>query len=215
MLDQLTAEQVKVRASGTSTSQAAEARDSIEKPFSHWIRGAPKEKWSFLYDTNGMRYGIQTTNHAECLNMFMRCCRAFPLVGIVEFIMYGCMKYFRECYMAASININNPQIQFCSRVTQYMQQKIAKAKLHRVISAGTMEHRFEVVCKDRTSRGIRRNRVVQETLIRADGNAFCSCMKPKLLHFPCSHLIAACAESGLQPGVFVSPYFNKEAAIST
>ena len=64
MLDQLTAEQVKVRASGTSTSQDAETRDSIGKPFSHWIRGAPKEKWSFLYDTNGMRYGIQTTNHA-------------------------------------------------------------------------------------------------------------------------------------------------------
>ena len=33
ILDQLTAEQVKIRASGTSTSQAAEARDSIEKPF--------------------------------------------------------------------------------------------------------------------------------------------------------------------------------------
>ena len=64
MLDQLTAELVKVRASGADTSQAAEARDSIEKPFSHWIRGAPKEKWSFLYDTNGIRYGIQTTNHA-------------------------------------------------------------------------------------------------------------------------------------------------------
>ena len=60
MLDQLTAELVKVRTSGTS--QAVEARDSIEKPFSHWIRGAPKEKWSFLYDTNGIRYGIQTTN---------------------------------------------------------------------------------------------------------------------------------------------------------
>ena len=47
MLDQLTAELVKVRASGAGTSQAAEARDSIEKPFSHWIRGAPNEKWSF------------------------------------------------------------------------------------------------------------------------------------------------------------------------
>ena len=46
MLDQLTAELVKIRASGAGTSQAAEARDSIEKPFSHWIRGAPKEKWS-------------------------------------------------------------------------------------------------------------------------------------------------------------------------
>ena len=96
MLDQLTAEQVKVRAPGTSTSQDAEARNSIEKPFSHWIRGAPKEKWSFLYDTNGIWYDIQTTNHAECFNMIMRSCHAFPLVGIVEFIMYGCMKYFSK-----------------------------------------------------------------------------------------------------------------------
>ena len=56
--------------------------------------------------------------------MVMRRCRAFPLVGIVELIMYGCMKYFRECYMAANINISNPQIQFCTRVTQYMQEKI-------------------------------------------------------------------------------------------
>ena len=93
MLDQLTAEQVKVRASGTSTSQAAAARDSIEKPFSHWIQRAPKEKLPFLYDTNRMRYGIQTTKHAECFNMDMRCCHAFPLVGIIEFIMYGCMKF--------------------------------------------------------------------------------------------------------------------------
>ena len=89
MLDQLTAELVNVRASGTSTSQAAEARDSIEKPFSHWFRGAPKEKWSLLYDTNGIRYDIQTTNHTECFNMIMRSCRALSLVGIVEFIMYG------------------------------------------------------------------------------------------------------------------------------
>ena len=110
MLDQLTAEQVKARAAGTSSSQSADARASLEKPFSHWIRGAPKEKWSFLYDTNGMRYGIQTTNHAECFNMVMRCCRGFPLVGIVEFIMYGCMKYFRERYMAAIVNMSNPQI---------------------------------------------------------------------------------------------------------
>ena len=85
--------------------------------------------------------------------MVMRSCRAFSLVGIVEFIMYECMKYFRERYMTASINISNPQIQFCTRVTQYMQEKIEKAKLHRVISTGTMEHRFEVLCKDRSGRG--------------------------------------------------------------
>ena len=86
-----------------------------------------------------------------------------------------------------------------------MQQKIEKAKLHRDISTGTMEHRFEVLCKDRSGRGIRRDRVVRESLITVDGKAFCSCMKPKLLYLPCSHLIAACAESALLPGVFVSP----------
>ena len=96
--------------------------------------------------------------------MVMRCCRGFPLVGIVEFIMYGCMKYFRERYMAATINMSNPQIQFRTRVTQYMQDKITKARQHRVISTGTREHRFEVLCKDRTSRVIRRDRVVQESL---------------------------------------------------
>ena len=80
-----------------------------------------------------------------------------------------------------------------------MQEKIEKAKLHRVISTGTMEHRFEVLCKDRSGRGIRRDRVVQESLITVDGKAFCYCMNPKLL----------------QPEVFVSPYFSKEAAVST
>ena len=158
-----------------------------------------------------MRYGIQTTNHAECFNMVMRRCRAFPLVGIVEFIMYGCMKYFREHYMAASINISNPKFSFAQK-WQYMQQKIEKTKLHHVILTGTMEHRFEVLCKDRTGRGIRRDRVVHESLITVDGKVYCSCMTPKLLHLPRSHLIAACVESRLQPRVFVSPYFSKEAA---
>jgi len=44
MLDQLTAKQVKARVVGSSNRQSAEERASIEKPFSHWIRGAPKEK---------------------------------------------------------------------------------------------------------------------------------------------------------------------------
>ena len=75
-----------------------------------------------------------------------------------------------------------------------------------------MEHRFEVLCKDRSGRGIRRDRVVQESLITVDGKAFCSSMKPKLLHMPCSHLIAVCAESALQPGLFVSPYLIDAAS---
>src|SRR5438105_13057529 len=80
---------------------------------------------------------------------------------------------------------------------------------------GTRQQRFEVACKDRSRRGVRRERVVQECLLRADGTAACTCHKPKLLHLPCSHVIAACVESRVQPTSFVSPYFTKEAVAST
>jgi hypothetical protein len=53
--------------------------------------------------------------------------------------------------------------------------------------------------------------VVQECILRGDGTASCTCHKPKLLHLPCSHVIAACVESGVFPASFVSPYFKKEA----
>ncbi|WVZ59236.1 hypothetical protein U9M48_009418 [Paspalum notatum var. saurae] len=32
-----------------------------------WIQDKPKEKWALLYDTNGRRYGIMTTNHQSVL----------------------------------------------------------------------------------------------------------------------------------------------------
>ena len=91
-------------------------------PFTQWIKDAPKEKWSILYDTAGRQYGIETTNHAECYNMVMRHIRGFPLVGIVEFIMYGCTRYFRERYQTADVLLNDSGVSFCNRVTNYMKE---------------------------------------------------------------------------------------------
>ena len=39
--------------------------------FTQWIKDAHKEKWSILYDTGGRRYGIETTNHADCMDMYL------------------------------------------------------------------------------------------------------------------------------------------------
>jgi len=104
LLDELTAKQVAESSSSTSTRTA--------KPFSQWIQDKPKEKWALLYDTNGRRYGIMTTNIAESYNMVMRGSRGLPLVGCVEFIMYGCAKYFRERYMDISADLTNPSVLF-------------------------------------------------------------------------------------------------------
>src|SRR5207253_4868586 len=101
-------EEHEARASSSNATQAPESSGSAVKPFTQWIRDAPKEKWSLLYDTDGSRYGIMTTNQAESYNMVMRGVRCLSLVRIVEFIMYGCTKYFRDRYNAVSLSLNNP-----------------------------------------------------------------------------------------------------------
>jgi len=112
------------------------------RPFSNWIRGVPKEKWALLYDTDGRHYGIMTTNNAESYNMVMRGVRSLPLVGIVEFIMYGCAKYFRERYMAVITLFNNPTILFGYAMMKYMQDKITKSQGHDVREMGSQEKKF-------------------------------------------------------------------------
>ena len=218
LLDQFTLKQAEEAEAGvevgSSTGAQGHRRGRNSKPFTHWIRDAPKEKWSLLYDTDGSRYGIGTTNQAECYNMVLRPVRGLPLVGIVEYIMYGCTRYFIDRYAKATLWLNSPQVTFCSRISEYMNKKTLKAHNHNVTPMGTMERRYEVACNDRSRRGVRRERVVQECLLRDDGTAVCTCHKPRLLHVPCSHVIAACQETGIRSSCYVSPYFKKEAVQS-
>ena len=56
----------------------------------------------------------------------------------------------------------------------------------------------------------RREKHVQECVLHTDACIY-SYHKPKLLHLPCTHIIAACFEAGgLQPRMYVSNYFLKE-----
>nr|AAX95176.1 transposon protein, putative, mutator sub-class [Oryza sativa Japonica Group]ABA92383.1 transposon protein, putative, Mutator sub-class [Oryza sativa Japonica Group] len=75
--------------------------------------------------------------------------------------------------------------------------------------------RFEILCQDKAGRGIYRKRVKQECVLKADGTCYCSCAKPKLLHRPCTHVIAAAAECGIPDAVYVSQYFSKQAIYHT
>jgi hypothetical protein len=193
-----------------SSSNASSSQSSSSRPFSNWIQDAPKEKWALLYDTDGSRYGIMTTNLTEIYNNVLRGVRGLPLVGIVEFILYGCSKYFIKRYNDISVTLQNPSILYGNRVAEYMRTKISKAAKHHMTPMGTMDMRFEVGCKDRLRRGVRRERVVQECLLRGDGSASCTCHKSRLLHLPCSHVIAACAEIGMSTSSFVSTYFKNE-----
>ena len=183
--------------------------------FTQWIENEPKEKWSLLFDTDGSRYGIMTTNLAEVYNWVMRGVRVLPLVAIVEFILHGTQAYFRDRYKKIGPSMADNNIVFGNVVTKYMEDKIKKARRHRVVAQGTQVHRYEIMCVDRSRCGIYRKQAVQECVLKADGGCTCSCMKPKLHHLPCSHVLAAAGDCGISPNVYVSNYFRKEAIFHT
>ncbi|WVZ71551.1 LOW QUALITY PROTEIN: hypothetical protein U9M48_020125 [Paspalum notatum var. saurae] len=201
----------------TAKHQAITSSAMQEQPnHSHkGIQDKPKEKWVLLYDTNGRRYGIMTTNHAECYNMVMRSSRGLPLVGVVEFILYGRAKYFEERYMSISADLSNASCCFGRTITKYMETKTDKAQIHnaRLRGQGRTGLKFHagtdpaVVCA--------RERTVRETVIGNDGTAHCSRMKPTLLHLPCSHVLAACRELSVDPTNFVSTFYTKGAIAAT
>nr|ABA94023.1 transposon protein, putative, Mutator sub-class [Oryza sativa Japonica Group] len=183
--------------------------------FSQWILHEPKEKWAKVYDTGGARYRIMTTNLAEVYNWVMRGVRGLPLVGIVEFILHGTCRYFRDRFQAVLPSMPNNNILFGTFMQKKLEELRKKAMKHRALVQGTQQHRFEILCQDKAGRGIYRKRVKQECVLKADGTCHCSCSKPKLLHRPCTHVIAAAAECGIPDAVYVSQYFSKQAIYHT
>nr|AAX92751.1 transposon protein, putative, mutator sub-class [Oryza sativa Japonica Group]ABA91495.1 transposon protein, putative, Mutator sub-class [Oryza sativa Japonica Group] len=230
-LDELTAKCSDQRAAASSTAVADPPqalgplptdsptlvrRTGLEiRKFSQWILHEPKEKWAKAYDTGGARYGVMTTNLAEVYNWVMRGVRGLPLVGIVEFILHGTCRYFRDRFQAVLPSMPNNSILFGAFMQKKLEELRKKAMKHRALVQGTQQHRFEILCQNKAGRGIYRKRVKQECVLKADGTCHCSCAKPKLLHRPCTHVIAAAAECGIPDAVYVSQYFSKQAIYHT
>jgi hypothetical protein len=57
--------------------------------------------------------------------------------------------------------------------------------------------------------------ITKECILKFDGTCCCSCMRPKLLHLPCSHVMAACADIRHPIDIYISHYFRKETIAST
>ena len=158
-----------------------------------------------------------TTNLAETYNFVLRGNRALPLTAIVEGIFYGTVKYFRVRRERAELHAKNfPTSPYCEKITKYMNDKMAKSCTHTVTSIGNQERRFEVRLahnKFGTGNAI----LTHEVKIgnEARPTCQCTCNKPKLLHLPCSHVLAACRMLKLDAISFVSPYFLKESVLNT
>jgi len=90
------------------------------KCFSEWIKNEPQEKWALIADTDGSRHIMMTTNLAEVYNWVLKACHSLPLVAIVECILRGTVAYLCEHFQEASIAVRNPQMVYCSKMTEIL-----------------------------------------------------------------------------------------------
>lgn len=169
------------------------------------------EKWSLLHDMEGARYDIMTTNHAKVYNWVIRGLRSQPLVAIVEGVLHDTVGYFRERHANAALHAANPHTPYCLKITAYMQAETEKAQSHTVFVMGNTEHRFNVVLRDKAGFGTARSLVTHKVCLGDHVNEHsCTCNKLKLIHKPCSHVLATCGTIHMDPLNFISEYFMKE-----
>ena len=156
-----------------------------------------------------------TANLTEVYNWVLYDFRCLPLLAIVERIVHNTCKYFIERYAKAADAMADSRLVYSAKCTTYMNDKIKKAGFHIVRRTGTVQHRYEVLCMERFCHGVNTQPVIQECQIEPNGVCHCSCMKPLLLHRPCSHVIASCSLMNMTVGSFVSHHYLKESVMST
>ena len=55
IIDDMSAELLKSQTLSSSRRRSTDSLVQAAKPFTQWIDGAPKDKWSLLYDTDALR----------------------------------------------------------------------------------------------------------------------------------------------------------------
>lgn len=90
-----------------------------------------------------------------------------------------------------------------------------KGQLHRIHYIRNQDFVYEVMIREKGGFGMGDSIVTMECQLWPEADICeCTCNKPKLLHYPCSHVYAARAKAKITP-TFVSPYYLKEKVIAT
>ena len=98
-----------------------------------------------------------------------------PLTALVEGILHGTLRYFRDRRREAVEHIEYyPNTPYCRKIRLYMDKKIKKARLHTVFRIGNEEARYEVHLP--TERfGAGNELKTHEVIISSDAPPTCEC----------------------------------------
>ncbi|KAL5147339.1 hypothetical protein HKD37_06G017039 [Glycine soja] len=161
-----------------------------------WIHRISKEKWTMAYDREGRRYGHMTTNLSECINKVLKDCRNIPITTLVKSTYSRCRKYFVERGCQAQRQLNEGQ---------NLRKNQEQACLHIVRVYDIHSTRFEVeeTFNPITQRGR------QKWAVNLNGH-YCQCGRYSTLHYPCSHIIAACGYMSMNYYQYIDVVYTNE-----
>ncbi|KAL5190520.1 hypothetical protein HKD37_04G009947 [Glycine soja] len=169
-----------------------------------WIDRISKEKWTMAYDREGRRYGHMTTNLSECINKVLKDCRNILITALVKSTYNRCRKYFVERGRQAQRQLNEGQV-YCSKLVKELRKNQEQACTHIVRVYDIHSTRFEVEesFNPITQRG------GQKWAVNLNGR-HCQCGRYSALHYPCSHIIAACGYVSMNYYQYINVVYTNE-----
>ncbi|KAH1198998.1 hypothetical protein GmHk_18G052459 [Glycine max] len=176
----------------------------LSPAIARWIDRISKEKWSMAYDTSGRRYGHMTTNLSECVNKVLKNCRNIPITALVKSTYSRCQKYFVDRGRQAQRQLREGQV-YCSKLVTELRKNQEQACSHIVRVYDIHSTWFEV---EETSNPITQ-RGGQKWAVNLNGH-YCQCGRYSALHYPCSHIIAACGYVSMNYYQYIDVVYTNE-----
>ncbi|KAL5177368.1 hypothetical protein HKD37_08G023156 [Glycine soja] len=158
-----------------------------------WINRISKEKWTMTYDREGRRYGHMTTNLSECINKVLKNCRNIPITTLVKSTYSRCRKYFVNRGRQAQRQLNEGQ----------KNQEQACSHIVHVYDIHSTRFEVEETFNPITQRG------GQKWAVNLNGH-HCQCGRYSALHYPCSHIIAACGYVSMNYYQYIDVVYTNE-----
>lgn len=184
----------------------AELKKMLTKEGKRWMKKQMEKKkhWALAFDEGGARYGIKTTNGAESMNNVFKGIRALPVAGIAMYSFAKCNSYFVDRWGKAKLAFDNGA-RFGAPMAAHLRNE-EKLSVMQIGDAYGPDRNLYCV---RTAHG---SGLGGERFGGRYKVGTCQCNFPQLYHAPCSHLITACQDRGLnhKSSKYMSPYYDKE-----
>ncbi|CAM8882725.1 unnamed protein product [Rhodiola kirilowii] len=166
-----------------------------------WLEDHELSLWSQAHDVGGIRWGSMTTNASECFNDILKGGRDLSISSLVMFTFRQTAGYFVE--RQQSLYDGHGSL-FPPKIRRKLDKLCARANFHQVMCYDKNRAVYEVTTK---------KKMQTWTVKMFEGT--CSCGKWELLHYPCSHAMAACKYERVDYTDYVAPEYKLDAYHAT